>query len=349
MRASDTYRVGLIGCGRIARVHAEAIRRVEGLSLIAVCDIDEERRKLFSDLNGVPAYQKYGDLLHDERLDLVTVATPNGTHYKITKDCFRAGFHVLLEKPITITNEEAEDLIAVAQKKRVHFFAVKQVRYNPSIRVLKSAVEAGSLGRIFSASLVVRWTRPQEYFDQVDWRGTKSLDGGTLLNQGIHYVDVMQWLLGGVESVFGRMDRYCHRIEIEDVAFGLIKFKSGALGSIEFTINTYPHNLECSLTLLGEKGSVKLAGSAMNEIEIWEMKDIPKPVIPEGFPPYVYEGGLYQGSCPNHIFVYQDIGRVLNGLESNTVDGGEALRSLRIVNGLYTSAKTGKEVVLKQD
>ncbi len=346
MKSRKAYKVGLIGCGRISKVHAEVIRRVEGLSLGAVCDISEERRKRFSTLYRVPGYEKHGHLLEDNTLDLIAIVTPNGTHYPIAKESIERGFHVLLEKPVTITNEEAEDLIATAAKKRIHFFAVKQVRYNPSIRVLRSALEEGKLGKIFSASLVVRWTRPQAYFDQSDWRGTKGLDGGSFLNQGIHYVDVMQWLMGEVESVFGKIERVCHRIEIEDMAFGLVRFGSGALGTIEFTINTFPRNLECSLTLLGEKGSVKIAGSAMNEIAIWEVQDLPKPVIPEGFPPYVYEGGLYQGSCPNHIYVYQDIVNVFRGVDSSYVDGGEALRSLRIVNGLYESARTGKEVIL---
>jgi UDP-N-acetyl-2-amino-2-deoxyglucuronate dehydrogenase len=172
------------------------------------------------------------------------------------------------------------------------------------------------------------------------------MDGGALLNQGIHYVDILQWLLGDVHSVIGRTDRFFHDIEIEDTAMGLVLFESGAMGTIEFTINTYPHNMECSLTLLGEKGTVKLAGSAMNEIAIWEVKDTPEPVIPKGYPPYVYAGGLYQGSCPNHFFVYQDILNVFQGRNCSYVDGSEALRSLRIVNGLYASAAAGKEIVL---
>jgi len=345
MSASKTYKVGLIGCGRIAKVHASVIQQVEGFSLAAVCDIDESRRKHFSDLYGVPGYERYEDLLEKQEPDLVTIATPNGTHYKIAAACFERGFNVLLEKPITINSEDAENLIAVSERKHVHFFAVKQVRYNPAIQVVKSAVENGNLGEIFSTSLVVRWTRPQEYFDQSDWRGTRVLDGGGLLNQGIHYVDVMQWLIGDVKSVFGKVERFFHRIEIEDTAFGLVRFKSGALGSIEFTINTYPHNLECSLILLGEKGSVKLGGSAMNKIELWEVKDMPRPVVPEGFPPYVYEGGLYQGSCPNHIFVYQDILKLFRGDKSTIVNGNEALHSLRIVNALYESAEKGEEVI----
>lgn len=344
MNSKDNYHIGLIGCGRIAKVHAEAIQKIDGFSLAAVCDLVSEKVKEFSELYGAEGYRRYTDLLNHTGLSLIVIATPNGTHYEIAKKSFEKDFHVLLEKPITIYNRDAEDLIHIARQKRKHFFAVKQVRYNPSIQILKAAIDHGKLGNIFSSGLVVRWTRPQIYFDQSDWRGKKKLDGGSLLNQGIHYVDIMQWLIGDVNSVFGKIDRRCHNIEIEDMVFGLIHFKSGALGSVEFTINTYPKNLECSLTILGEKGSVKLSGSAMNEIEIWEVQDYPKPVVPEGFHPYIYEGGLYQGSCPNHIFVYQDIIKVFHGKQSNFVDGEEALRSLKIVNGLYDSSKIGKEV-----
>ena len=338
------HTVSLIGCGRIAKVHVEALRRIPELSLISVCDIHEGRLKAFSEAHGVPGFRSHAELLKSQKPDLVVIATPNGTHFRIARDCFEKGLNVLLEKPITLTNAEAEDLIWTAKKKKVYFFAVKQVRYNPTVQVLKSSIDEKRLGKLFSASLVVRWTRPQEYFDDSDWRGTKALDGGGLLNQGIHYVDIMQWLVGDVASVFGRTERVCHKIEIEDLAYGLVRFQSGALGSIEFTINTFPHNLECSLVLLGDRGSVKLAGSAMNEIEFWEVKDFPRPVVPPGFAPYVYAEGMYQGSCPNHLFVYKDIVNVFHGKSTGAVDGDEALRSLRIVNALYESAQTGKEV-----
>jgi len=340
--------VALIGCGRIARVHADSIQQLDGLELTAVCDIVAERKEHFSKTYKARGYDTYPELLSTEEVDLVAIATPNGTHHEIARACFEKGFHVLLEKPVSITNADAEDLVALAKKKKVYFFAVKQVRYNPSIQVLKAAADEGKLGRLFSGSLVVRWTRPQEYFTESTWRGTKDMDGGGLLNQGIHYVDILQWLLGDVQSVIGRTDRFFHDIEIEDLAMGLVRFESGALGTIEFTINTYPQNMECSLTLLGEKGSVKLAGAAMNEIETWEVKDYPEPVIPKGYPPYVYAGGLYQGSCPNHYFVYQDIIHVFQGRECMVVDGSEALRSLRIVNGLYESAAAGKEIVFSK-
>ncbi len=339
-------KVGLIGCGRIAAVHADAISKNEGMVLGAVCDVVEERMLRFSEKYGVPGYADFHTLLRKEKPDLVAIATPNGTHYAIARACMEHGTDILLEKPITITNKEADDLITLSGEKGVRFFAVKQVRYNPAIRVLKSAVQAGYLGKLFSTSLVVRWTRPQEYFEKSEWRGTRFLDGGGLLNQGIHYVDVMQWILGDVEKVFGKKDTCCHKIEIEDMAFGLLGFKSGVIGTVEFTVNTFPHNLECSLAVLGDQGTVKLAGQAMNEIEIWHVKDLPKPAVPEGFPPYIYEGGLYQGSCPNHYYVYQDIMKNFNGISQEIVDGKEAAKSLKIVNALYRSADTGREVRL---
>jgi predicted dehydrogenase len=347
MNNKKIYTVGLIGCGRIAKVHADAIRHIQGFKLGAVCDIDEAKGQSFARRYNVPCFSQYVKLIDEISPDLVAIATPNGSHYQIAKGCFEKGVNILLEKPITIHTWEAEDLIKMAKKRKCSFFAVKQVRYNPSIRVLKSALDEGWFGKVYSSSLVVRWTRPQAYFDGSDWRGTKDMDGGGLLNQGIHYVDIMQWLVGDVESVFGRVELCCHKIEIEDLAYGLFKFKSGALGSVEFTINTYPHNLECSLAVLGDMGSAKLAGTAMNEIEIWEVRDLPKPVIPEGFPPYVYEEGLYQGSCPNHAYVYQDILRILNGKSSSSVDGEEAIHSLKVVNALYESSRTGKEVKVK--
>ncbi len=346
VHTQEPFKVALIGCGRIAPVHIEAVKRVTGLVLSAVCDIREDRMKRFSEAHGVRGFLDYQEMLKEAPADLVAIATPNGMHFPIAHDCFKAGFHVLLEKPITIANRDAESLIQAAQKHKRHFFAVKQVRYNPSIQVTRDAIREGKLGKIYNASLVVRWTRPQEYYEQDGWRGTLRMDGGSLLNQGIHYVDVMQWLVGDAQSVFGCMDTFCHTIEIEDLALGLVKFKNGAAGTIEFTVNTYPHNLECSLTLLGETGSIKLSGSAMNEIETWEVRNVPRPAIPSGFAPYVYEGGLYQGSCPNHIFVYQDILNVFQGKAASAVNGAEALRSLRLVNGLYESARTRKVVDL---
>jgi UDP-N-acetyl-2-amino-2-deoxyglucuronate dehydrogenase len=342
----NTIQVALVGCGRISQVHVDAIVQTEGIQLVAVCDVDKTKTLSYKEKYKVSAYGQIDPILRDEKIDLVVIATPNGTHYPLAKACFQAGKSILLEKPITIHTKDAIDLIQEADRRKARFFAVKQVRYNPSIQLLKQYCDAGRLGRLFSASLVVRWTRPQAYYDQSDWRGTKALDGGSLLNQGVHYVDIMQWILGDAASVFGYKETCCHDIEIEDIALGLVRFQNGASGTIEFNVNSYPNNLECSLTVLGEKGSVKLAGAAMNEIEFWHVQDCPKPSIPSGFSPYVYAGGLYQGSCPNHIYVYRDIVRALKDGDEWYVDGREALKSLQIVNALYESAEKRKEIRL---
>jgi len=343
---TNSIQVALIGCGRISQVHVDAIEQTEGIQLAAVCDVDEAKTKSYSDKFHVPSYTQIDPVIQNDHIDLVVIATPNGTHYSIAKACLQAGKSILLEKPITISTKDALDLIYEADRCEARFFAVKQVRYNPSIQILKQYCDAGRMGKLFSASLVVRWTRPQAYYDQSNWRGTKDLDGGSLLNQGIHYVDIMQWLLGDASSVFGYKETCCHDIEIEDIAHGLVRFQNGASGTIEFNVNSYPNNLECSLTVLGDKGSVKLSGAAMNEIDLWHVQDCPKPTIPSGFSPYVYAGGLYQGSCPNHIYVYRDIVHAFQNEEKLFVDGKEALKSLQIVNALYESAEKGKEIKL---
>ena len=298
---------GLIGCGRISNMHLNSIQELENFNLVAVCDIDEKRAKEAAEKYDCKYFLDYRKMLEKCKLDLVAIATPNGLHYEMGMEVLKNKMHLLMEKPVAINKQEAKKLIDFAEESNLHFFAVKQVRFNPAVQLLKSLIEQGKLGRIFSSGLIVRWTRPDEYFINSKWRGSLKMDGGTLLNQGIHYIDIMQWILGDVESITAYVDTINHNIEVEDEAFALLKFKNNIYANIEFTINTYPHNLECSLTILGEKGSIKIGGSAMNKIETWHVKDFPKPNIQEGFSPNVYAGGLYQGSCPNHIFVYEDI------------------------------------------
>jgi len=338
-------KIALIGCGRISRVHIESIHQLDRLQLVALAEIDRDKHPALKEKWGVPVYDNHRTLLESEEIDVVVIATPNGSHFEIARDVIKAGKHVLLEKPITIHNRDADRLIELAREYGVHLFAIKQVRYNPTIRLLKHVVDQNLLGKIFSASLVVRWTRPQSYYDTSDWRGKIDQDGGTLLNQGIHYVDIMQWILGMPRSVFAITRTACHDLEIEDMATALIKFDN-TVATLEFTVNTYPHNLECSLTVLGETGSIKLSGSAMNTIEIWEVKNFPKPPIQEGLAPNIYAGGLYQGSCPNHIFVYEDLLDAFENPNHAYIDGKEARKSLYIVNAIYESAKVGVEVTV---
>jgi UDP-N-acetyl-2-amino-2-deoxyglucuronate dehydrogenase len=338
---------GLIGCGRISAQHFSVIKAITEIELRAVCDIKEDRAKEVAKKYKVDWYKDYRELLKRNDIDLVSICTPNGLHVPIGIDAAKEGKDVVMEKPLGINLREVDRLLNYFKKAKRKLFAVLQVRFNPSAQTVKKIIEENKLGRINSVALVVRWQRPQKYFDQDEWRGTKRLDGGTLLNQGIHYVDLLQWLLGPVKSVFAKKDTIAHQIEIEDIAIALLKFKSGAYATLEFTICTYPKNLECSISILGSKGTIKIGGLAANELEIWEVEKLPRPVLSSCLPPNVYAKGLYQGSCPNHIFVYQNIVKYYKGDKSAFVTNGyEARKSLEIVEAIYRSAEKDKEIFL---
>lgn len=339
-------RFGLIGCGRISIQHFASMEAIPEIELKAVCDIKEERAKEAAGKYKVDWYKNYRDLLKRDDIDIVSICTPNGLHVPMGIDAAQSGKNVLMEKPLGINLKEVDQLLDIFKKENKKLFAVLQVRFNPPVQFLKKIISENKLGRINNASLVIRWTRPQEYFNNDEWRGTKKMDGGTLLNQGIHYIDILQWLLGPVESVFAKKDQIAHQIEIEDIVVALLKFKSGAYATLEFTICTYPRNLECSISILGADGTVKIAGPAVNEIEIWEVKNLPKPNLPAGLPPNIYANGLYQGSCPNHLFIYQELVRHFSNQLGPYIDGLAARDSLEIVEAIYQSAEKNKEIFL---
>ena len=212
-------------------------------------------------------------MLGSVRCDAVALCTPSGLHPKHGIIAARAGKHVICEKPMAISLEDADALVAECDAAGVQLFVVKQNRLNPSIQLLKRAIDRGRFGRIYLANTTVRWTRPQEYYDQAPWRGTWEFDGGAIMNQASHYVDLIQWLVGPVESVMAKTATLARRIESEDTGVAVLKFRSGALGVIEVTMLTYPRNLEGSITILGEKGTVKVGGTAVNRVEHWTFAD----------------------------------------------------------------------------
>ena len=260
-------RVALVGCGRISRNHFEAIKRIDGLELVAVADSDLARAQAVGAEQGVPAFGSLDEMLAAVPSDLVSICTPSGLHPQHGMIAARAGRHVLTEKPMAISLAAADELVQACDNAGVQLFVVKQNRLNPPIQLLRRAIDKGRFGRIYSANVTVRWTRPQEYYDAEPWRGTWEFDGGAIMNQASHYVDLMQWLVGPVESVMAKTATQARRIEAEDSGVALLKFRSGALGVIEVTVLTYPRNLEGSITILGEKGSVKIGGTAVNRVE----------------------------------------------------------------------------------
>lgn len=337
-----SVRVALVGCGRIAGTHFEAIREVEGLDLVAVCDVIEERARAAGDRNGVPWFTSYQAMLGQVACDAVSICTPSGLHPEHGIQAARAGKHVICEKPMAIALEGADALVHACDAAGVHLFVVKQNRLNPSVQLVRRAIDRGRFGRLYLANTTVRWTRPQEYYDQAPWRGTWEFDGGAFMNQASHYVDLIQWLVGPVESVIAKTATLARRIETEDTGVAVLKFRSGALGVIEVTMLTYPKNLEGSFTLLGEKGTVRIGGTAVNRIEHWAFADHDDDDqlvdAASTNPPSVYGFG--------HAGYYRNVLAVLRGEAQPETDGRAGRKSLELILGIYESAKTGCEVPL---
>ena len=333
-------RVALLGCGRISKNHVEAIAKVPDLELVSVADTDLSRAKEAGVAAGVPGFASLDEMLQTVPSDLVTICTPSGLHPQHGITAARAGRHVLTEKPMAISLAAADELVQACDAAGVHLFVVKQNRLNPSIQLLKRAVDKGRFGRIYMANTTVRWTRPQEYYDQESWRGTWEFDGGAMMNQASHYVDLMQWLVGPVESVIAKTATQARRIEAEDSGVAVLKFRSGALGVIEVSVLTYPRNLEGSITILGEKGSVKVGGTAVNRVEHWQFEtyDDDDKLIDAAntSPPSVYGFG--------HEGYYRNLLPVLRGEARPDTDGRAGRKSLELILGIYESAKTGREV-----
>lgn len=337
-----SFRVALVGCGRISNNHFDAISRVDGLDLVAVCDTDEARARAAGERTGVPAHTNYERMLREVECDVVTIATPSGLHPQHGALAARAGKHVISEKPMAITLAAADELVKACDDAGVHLFVVKQNRLNATVQLLRRAVDKGRFGRIYMANATVRWARPQEYYDQASWRGTWEFDGGAFMNQASHYVDLIHWLVGPVEGVMAKTATMARRIEAEDSGAALLKFRNGAIGVIEVTMLTFPKNYEGSLTILGEKGTVKIGGTAVNRIEHWQFADYDDDdklvEAANTNPPSVYGHG--------HEPYYRNVLQVLRGEAAPDTDGRGGRKSLELILGIYESAKTGREVPL---
>jgi UDP-N-acetyl-2-amino-2-deoxyglucuronate dehydrogenase len=253
---SGPFRIAVVGCGRISDRHFDAIGATPGLELAAVCDEIPERADRVATAYGVPAFTSYQTMLDEARADAVAICTPSGLHPRHGIMAAERGLHVISEKPMATRMEEADALVRRCDEAGVHLFVVKQNRLNPGVQLLRRAIDKGRFGRLYLANATVRWTRPQDYYDQAPWRGTWEFDGGAFMNQASHYVDMIQWLVGPVESVSAKTATLARRIESEDTGVAILRFRNGAIGTIEVTMLTYPRNLEGSITILGEKGTV---------------------------------------------------------------------------------------------
>lgn len=335
-------RLALVGCGRISRNHFEAIAKLDDVQLVAVCDTVESRAREAGESHNVPWFVNYEQMLAQVQSDAVVIATPSGLHPQHGILAAKAGRHVISEKPMGISLAAADALVQACDDNDVHLFVVKQNRLNPPIQLLKRAIDRGRFGRIYMANCTVRWTRPQEYYDQAPWRGTWEFDGGAFMNQASHYVDLIQWLVGPVESVMAKTATMARKIEAEDSGVAVLKFRSGAIGTIEVTMLTFPKNLEGSITILGEKGTVKIGGTAVNKVEHWTFADYDDDdkLIEQANtnPPTVYGFG--------HEAYYRNVVSVLRGEARPDTDGRAGRKSLELILGIYESAKTGRDVPL---
>ncbi len=333
-------RVALVGCGRISHNHFDAIAKISDLELVAVSDTDVSRAERAGAKYSVPTFASLDAMLKNVPSDLVSICTPSGLHPQHGIAAARAGRHVLTEKPMAISLAGADGLIQACDDAAVHLFVVKQNRLNPAIQLLRRAVDQKRFGRIYTANTTVRWTRPQEYYAQEAWRGTWEFDGGAFMNQASHYIDLMQWLMGPVQSVMAKTATQARRIEAEDSGVALLKFRSGALGVVEVSVLTYPRNLEGSITILGEKGSVKIGGTAVNRVDHWQ------------FETYDDDDKLIEAATTNapsvygygHEAYYRNLLPVLRGTARADTDGRAGRKSLELILGIYESAKTGRDV-----
>jgi UDP-N-acetyl-2-amino-2-deoxyglucuronate dehydrogenase len=335
-------KVALVGCGRISRNHLEAIERVPGIRLVAVADADMARARATGEAQEVPAFGSLEEMLAAVPSDLVSVCTPSGLHPPHGIIAAQAGRHVLTEKPMAISLAAADELVQACDAAGVQLFVVKQNRLNPAVQLLRRAIDKGRFGRLYMLNSTVRWTRPQEYYDQAPWRGTWEFDGGAFMNQASHYVDLIQWMGGPVETVMAKTATLARRIEAEDTGVAVLRFRSGAIGTIEVTMLTYPRNLEGSITVLGERGSVKIGGTAVNRVEHWDFADYDdddKLVdAASTSPPTVYGFG--------HEGYYRNVVAVLRGKAAADTDGREGRKSLALILGIYESARTGRNITI---
>jgi UDP-N-acetyl-2-amino-2-deoxyglucuronate dehydrogenase len=340
--AARRFRLVLVGCGRISERHFDAIQAHAELQLVAVCDELPERARDAGARLGVPAFTSYSAMLAETGADVAVICTPSGLHPRHGVMAAERGLHVICEKPMATRLEEADALVRACDENGVYLFVVKQNRLNPAVQLLRRAVEKGRFGRIYLANTTVRWTRPQEYYDAARWRGTWEFDGGAIMNQASHYVDLIQWLVGPVESVIAKTATLARRIETEDTGIAVLRFRSGALGVIEVTVLTYPRNMEGSVTILGERGTVKVGGTAVNRVEHWQFADYDDDdklvEAAATSPPTVYGFG--------HEAYYRNVLAVLRGEAEPGTDGREGRKSLELILGIYESAKTGREVPL---
>lgn len=339
--------IALVGCGRIAKRHSELLGNgeIRGARLAAVCDIVGQKARKIGEQFSVPHFTDMHEMMTSGTLiDVVAVLTESGLHAEHVIALAPYGKHVVVEKPMALRLQDADAMIRACDDAGVKLFIVKQNRFNVPVVKLREALEGGRFGKLVMGTVRVRWCRPQSYYDQDSWRGTWALDGGVLTNQASHHVDLLEWMMGDVESVYAMSTTALARIEAEDTAVVILRFSNGALGAIEATTAARPTDLEGSISILGERGTVEIGGFAVNKMKTWNFVD-PAPGDEEVMqrfsvnPPSVYGFG--------HQAYYDHVVDCIANAKRHLVDGLEGRRSLELINAIYESVETRREVPLR--
>ncbi|MDI3472572.1 MAG: UDP-N-acetyl-2-amino-2-deoxyglucuronate dehydrogenase [Thermotogaceae bacterium] len=338
----EKLRLALIGCGRVATVsHSKAIiENSKFIDCVALCDIRKEKAESMADklensgLKRPEIYVNYKEILRRNDIDAVVIATESGKHYQIAIDAMNHGKHVLVEKPMALSTREMDEMIELSESKNLKLEVCFQNRFNPPIQELRKKIENNAFGKIFYGHIAVRWNRNESYYLQADWRGTWEMDGGVLMNQSIHGIDLLQWMLsnnGEVVEIYGKIANQAHPyIETEDLGIAIIRFANGSYGIIEATSNVYPKNLEETLSIFGEKGTVVIGGLAVNRIEVWRFpQEDSHPFMNLPDPETVYGSG--------HIHIYKDFHEAISKDRKPYIDGREGKKAVEIILGIYKS------------
>ena len=337
-------RFALVGCGRISKNHFDSVtQHAERAEIVDVCDIDPQALQSAVGLTGAKGHSSLSAMLEATTADCVIVTTPSGLHPRQTIDIARHGLHVLSEKPMATKWADGVRMVQACEEAGVHLFVVKQNRRNATLQLLKKAVDKKRFGQIYMVTLNVFWQRPQiGYYDQAKWRGTWDMDGGAFMNQASHYVDLLEWMVGPIESLHAYTATLARDIEAEDTGVLSVKWRGGALGSLNCTVLTFPKNLEGSITILGEKGTVRIGGVAVNEIKEWQFSDVDPD--DEKIKAASYETTSVYGF--GHPLYYDNVIKVLRGEAEPDVAGREGLKSLEVLIATYRSARDGVRVGL---
>jgi UDP-N-acetyl-2-amino-2-deoxyglucuronate dehydrogenase len=335
-------RFAIVGCGHIAKSHISAIKEnSDRAELVDLCDVDPLALDSAVQITGAAGHRDLTSLLRCTKADCIVLTTPSGLHPAQTIEAATAGCHVITEKPMATRWLDALEMVKVCDDTGVQLIVVKQQRYNPILQAVKQAIEQGRFGSIYSVAVNLFYSRPQSYYDSATWRGTPALDGGALMNQASHYVDLLHWLVGPVESVMTYVGTLGRKIQVEDTAVSILRWRTGALGTVNVTVLAYPKNVEASVTVLGETGTVTVGGVSAHQVERWQFAD--------ARPEDALVSAVSRESVTlnvGHGPFYDNVLRALRGEAAPQTDGREGLKTVELLTAMYLSAEQGRRISL---